>query len=67
VNNVVHLLVKDAQQVDGADLAVGTSFETDLAFAALQVHFGDAPPAATRRSSGPLGGAGRSSDNIWKA
>jgi hypothetical protein len=41
-----------AQQVAGADLAVENPFEAGLAFAALQVKFGHAAPAARRLSSG---------------
>jgi len=41
-----------AQQVTGADLAVENPFEAALAFAALQVKFGDTAPAARRLSSG---------------
>ena len=40
-----------AQQVAGADLAIEYPFEAGLAFAALQVKFGDIAPAARRLSS----------------
>ena len=40
-----------AQQIAGADLAIEDPFEAVLAFAALQVKFGDTVPAARRLSS----------------
>ena len=47
---------RPAQQVAGADLAVENPFEAGLAFAALQVKFGDIAPAARRlkKSAGKL-------------
>ena len=50
-NLEVYARAKAAQQVAGADLAVENPFEAGLAFAALQVKFGHAVPAARRLSS----------------